>query len=52
MTDLKADLVGRLDRLNQGVLHKLEGLSEFDLRRPMTPTAANLLGVVLHLASL
>jgi uncharacterized damage-inducible protein DinB len=50
--DLKADLVGHLDRLNQAVLHKLEGLSEYDLRRPVTPTATNLLGVVFHLASL
>jgi hypothetical protein len=50
--DLKSDLVGRLDRLNRAVLHKLEGLSEYDLRRPMTPTATNLLGVTMHLASL
>ena len=50
--DLKPVLVGHLDRLNQAVLHKLEGLSEYDLRRPMTPTATNLLGVVMHLASL
>ena len=50
--DLKSVLVGRLDRLNQAVLHKLEGLSEYDLRRPMTPTATNLLGVTMHLASL
>jgi len=50
--DLKSHLVGRLDRLNQAVLHKLEGLSEYDLRRPMTPTATNLLGVTMHLASL
>ena len=50
--DLKADLISRLDRLNQAVLHKLDGLSEYDLRRPMTPTATNLLGVAFHLASL
>jgi hypothetical protein len=50
--DLKSALVGRLDRLNQAVLHKLGGLSEYDLRRPMTPTATNLLGVAFHLASL
>ena len=30
---------------------KLEGLSEYDARRPMTPTATNLLGLVKHLAS-
>ena len=50
--DLKSDLVGHLDRLNRDVLHKLEGLSEYQLRRPMTSTATNLLGVAFHLASL
>ena len=51
-TDLKADLVERLDRLNQAVLYKFAGLSEYDVRRPMTSTATNLLGVAFHLASL
>jgi len=32
------------------VLSKLVGLSEYDLRRPMTPTGTNLLGLVKHLA--
>ena len=50
-TDPKATLVDGLDQLNQQVLAKLEGLSEYDLRRPMTPTGTNLLGVVKHLAS-
>ena len=49
--DLKTHLVERLGLLNASVLHKLDGLSEYDLRRPMTPTATNLLGVVKHLAS-
>ena len=49
---LKSDLIGHLDRLNQAVLHNLEGLSEYELRRPMTSTATNLLGVAFHLASL
>lgn len=30
---------------------KLEGLSEYDLRRPMTRTGTNLLGVVKHVAA-
>ena len=30
---------------------KLEGLSEYDIRRPLTPTGTNLLGVVKHVAS-
>jgi hypothetical protein len=30
---------------------KLDGLSEYDVRRPLTPTGTNLLGLVKHLAS-
>jgi uncharacterized damage-inducible protein DinB len=30
---------------------KLDGLSEYDVRRPMTPTGTNLLGLVKHMAS-
>src|SRR5919107_3220102 len=48
--DPKTNLVAVLRRLNEQVLHKLEGLSEYDVRRPMTPTGTNLLGVVKHLA--
>ncbi len=29
---------------------KLDGLSEYDARRPLTPTGTNLLGLVKHLA--
>jgi uncharacterized damage-inducible protein DinB len=47
----KETLVDGLARLNDQVLLKLEGLSEYDLRRPMTPTGTNLLGLVKHLAS-
>ncbi len=49
--DPKSTLVDGLGRLNQQVLEKLDGLSEYDLRRPMTPTGTNLLGLVKHLAS-
>jgi uncharacterized damage-inducible protein DinB len=35
----------------RGVLvWKLEGLSDYDIRRPMTPTGTNLLGLVKHCA--
>ena len=34
----------------EGVLWKLEGVSERDLRMPRTPTGTNLLGLVKHLA--
>jgi hypothetical protein len=33
------------------LLGKLDGLSEYDVRRPMTPTGTNLLGLVKHVAS-
>lgn len=33
------------------LLGKLDGLSEYDVRRPLTPTGTNLLGLVKHLAS-
>ncbi len=32
------------------LLWKLDGLSEHDVRRPLTPTGTNLLGVVKHMA--
>ena len=34
------------------MLSKLDNLSEYDRRRPMTPTGTNLLGLVKHLAGL
>ena len=30
---------------------KLDGLSDYDIRRPMTPTGTNLLGLIKHVAS-
>ncbi|MAT05463.1 MAG: hypothetical protein CL424_10525 [Acidimicrobiaceae bacterium] len=35
----------------EAMLWKLDGLSEYDVRRPMTPTGTNLLGLVKHLAT-
>ncbi len=49
--DAKADLHRYLQTARDALLWKLEGLSEYDLRRPMTPTGTNLLGVVKHVAS-
>jgi len=48
--DSKADLRRYLQVAREAVLWKLEGLSEYDARRPMTPTGTNLLGLVKHLA--
>jgi uncharacterized damage-inducible protein DinB len=50
MTDPKADLRDYLQQARDDVLWKLEGLSEYDVRRPLTPTATNLLGLVKHMS--
>ena len=49
--DPKGDLLGYLQAGREAVLWKLEGLSEYDVRRPFTPTGTNLLGLVKHLAT-
>lgn len=46
----KADLRHYLQQGRDSVLWKLDGLSEYDARRPMVPTGTNLLGLVKHLA--
>ena len=48
--DPKNDLLRYLQRSRSAVLWKLQGLSDHDVRRPLTPTGTNLLGVVKHLA--
>ena len=40
-----------LQQAREAMLWKLEGLSEYEARRPMTPTGTNLLGLVKHVAS-
>jgi hypothetical protein len=49
-TPLAADLQRYLQQGRDALLRSLEGLSEHDARRPMTPTGTNLLGLVKHLA--
>jgi uncharacterized damage-inducible protein DinB len=49
-TGAKSHLQRDLQAGREAVLWKLDGLSEYDVRRPMTPTATNLLGLVKHLA--
>ena len=48
--DQKAVFLQYLDAAREGLLWKLEGLSEYDVRRPLTPTGTNLLGLVKHVA--
>jgi hypothetical protein len=50
--DPKADLHRYLQDARDALLWKLEGLSEYDIRRPMVPTGTNLLGLVKHVASI
>ncbi|MFI7498715.1 DinB family protein [Streptomyces sp. NPDC049687] len=48
--DPKTDLRTYLRDARDALLWKLDGLSEYDVRRPMTPTGTNLLGLVKHVA--
>lgn len=50
--DPKQSLRRYLQFGREALLWKLEGLSDYDVRRPMTPTGTNLLGLVKHLASI
>lgn len=47
----KADLRRYLQAAREALLWKLEGLSEYDVRRPMVATGTNLLGLIKHVAS-
>jgi hypothetical protein len=49
--DPKADLHRYLQAARDALLWKLDGLSEYDIRRPLTPTGTNLMGLVKHVAS-
>ncbi|MBI4943936.1 MAG: DinB family protein [Actinobacteria bacterium] len=47
----KADLHRYLRGAREALVWKLEGLSEYDVRRPLVATGTNLLGLVKHVAS-
>jgi uncharacterized damage-inducible protein DinB len=47
----KETLVEYLQSARDAMVWKVEGLSDYDARRPLTPTGTNLLGLVKHLAS-
>jgi uncharacterized damage-inducible protein DinB len=51
MPDQKAVLARYLQTGREVLLAKLDGVSEYDARRPMVATGTNLLGVVKHVAS-
>jgi hypothetical protein len=48
--DAKSSLHSSLRSVREAMLSKLGGLSEYDIRRPLTPTGTNLLGLVKHLS--
>jgi hypothetical protein len=49
---IAADLHRYLQESRDRALASLDGLSEYDVRRPMTPTGTNLLGLVKHLVGI
>src|ERR1700674_3552137 len=51
LSEPKAALHRYLQDAREALLWKLDGLAEYDVRRPLTPTGTNLLGLVKHLAS-
>lgn len=44
----KAHLHDHLRWVREALVWKLDGLSDYDVRRPLTPTGTNLLGLVKH----
>lgn len=48
---MKDDLHRYLREAREALLWKLDGLVERDIRRPLTPTGTNLLGLVKHLTT-
>jgi uncharacterized damage-inducible protein DinB len=50
-SDGKADLHRYLQDAREALLWKLEGLSEYDVRRPLVPSGTNLLGLVKHVTA-
>ncbi|MEV4350801.1 DinB family protein [Actinoplanes sp. NPDC049596] len=50
MDPLIATLHEYLQTARDALLWKLDGLSEYDARRPLVPTGTNLLGLVKHMA--
>ena len=49
-SDAKSVLQRYLQWGRETLVWKLDGLSDYDMRRPMTPTGTNLLGLVKHMA--
>lgn len=52
MAELKDVLLAKLAEARAALVGTLEGLDEYDVRRPMTPSGTNLLGLVKHLVGI
>jgi len=52
MSGLADDLRGYLQQSRDAVVRSLDGLSEYDVRRPLVPSGTNLLGLVKHLTGI
>lgn len=50
--ELTSELRAYLQQSRDGILAALDGIGEFDRRRPLTPSGTNLLGLVKHLAGI
>jgi uncharacterized damage-inducible protein DinB len=51
IADVKDLMHDYLRKVRETMVWKLDGLGEYDIRRPLTPTGTNLLGLIKHLAS-
>jgi uncharacterized damage-inducible protein DinB len=49
--DVKTTMHRYLRTERDQLLTKIDGLGEYDMRRPLTPTGTNLLGILKHVAS-
>ncbi|HET7388761.1 MAG TPA: DinB family protein [Nocardioidaceae bacterium] len=49
---LASDLLHYLQQSRDAVLRGLDGIDEYDARRPLTPSGSNILGLVKHLAGI
>jgi hypothetical protein len=50
LTGMSADLHRYLQQGRDALVRTLDGLAEYDIRRPLVPSGTNLLGLVKHLA--
>src|SRR4051812_44584469 len=50
--EVAADLKRYLQESRESLVNSLDGLTEYDVRRPITPSATNLLGLIKHVAGI